>query len=95
MLNIDFESVVSRQLMRKISKRRNHSTQAPHDRQVSDQTEVADPALWDEARRKCVLDGKQPRCQDGQEAAKMACSQYASPVGFLEEADELDHALET
>ena len=53
------------------------------------------PALWNEARRQCVFDGEQPRCQDGQEASMMACSQHASAVGFLEEPDELDHALET
>ena len=34
-------------------------------------------------------------CQDGQEAAKIACSQYASAVGVLEEAHELGHALGT
>ena len=38
---------------------------------------------------------KMPRCQDGQEAAKAAISQYARAVGFQEEADELGHALET
>ena len=74
-----------------LSKRRNHNTQAPHNRQASDHTEEADPALWDEARRNCVSDGKQPRCQDGQEAAKIACSKYSSAVKFLEEADELGH----
>ena len=88
MLNNDFESVVSRQLMEKISKRRNHSTQPLHEARETDQTEEADPTLWDEARRKCVFEGRKPHCQDGQEDAKAACSQYAS-------ADELGHALET
>ena len=57
-LNIDFESVVSRQFIGKISKQRNHNTQAPHEGQGSDQTEKADSAIWDEARRKCVFDSK-------------------------------------
>ena len=86
---------MSRQLTGKISKRRNHSTHATHEGQASDQTEEADPALWDEARRKGVFDGKQPRRQDGQDDAKAACSQHASAVGFQEEAEELGHALET
>ena len=38
---------------------------------------------------------KKPRCQDGQEPAKAACSQYASAAGFQEATDELGHALET
>ena len=49
----------------------------------------------DEARLKCVFEGKKPRCQDGQEVAEAACSQCASAVGFQEEAVELGHALET
>ena len=52
-------------------------------------------AIWNEARRSCVFEGKKPRCQDGQEDTQAACSQDAHACGFLEEADELDHALET
>ena len=85
-LNIDFESTVSRQLIGKISRRKGHSSHTLHEGQDLDQTDDADPALWDEARRKCVFDGKQPRCKDGQEGAKKACSQYASAVGFQEDA---------
>ena len=85
-LNIDLDYVVSRQLIGKISKRRG---------QGSDQTEEACPAIRDEARRKCVFDSKKPPCQDGQEEAKTACSQYDIAVGFQEEADTLGHALET
>ena len=62
-LSIDFESVVSRQLIGKISKRRNDSTRALREGHEPDRTEEADPTLWDEARRKCVFDGKKPRCQ--------------------------------
>ena len=43
-LNNDVESVVSRQLTGKISKRRNHSTQPLHEGQVTDQTEEAKAA---------------------------------------------------
>ena len=81
--------------MGKISKRRNHSTHALQEGQDTDQTEEANRTLWDKARLKCVFEGKKPRFQDGQEAAKAACSQYASAVGFQEETDELGHALET
>ena len=56
MLNIDFESVVSRQLMGKST--RNHSTHALHVGQEPDPTQEADPKLWDETRRKCVFEGK-------------------------------------
>ena len=38
---------------------------------------------------------KKPRRQDGQDAAKAACSQYASADGFQEGTDELGHASET
>ena len=94
-LNIDFASVSVQTASGTLSKRRTHNTEASHVRQISDQTEEADPTLWDEARRRCVFNGNQPRCQDGQESAKMACSQNASAVGFLEQADELGHALDT
>ena len=77
-LNINFESVVSRQLTGKISKRSRHNTSALQG-QNAHRTEEAE--------------GKKPRCQDGQEDTQ-ACSQYASACGFLEEADELGHALE-
>ena len=69
--------------------------EASHDSQVSDGTEADDSARWEEARLCCVFVGRQPRCRDGQEVAKMACSQCANAVGFLEEADELGHAFET
>ena len=52
-------------------------------------------ATRNEARRNCVFEGKKPRCEDGQEDTQAACSQYARACGFLEEADELGHALET
>ena len=94
-LNIDYESVVSRQLVEKISERSHLSTHALHKGHDTDQTEEADPTLWDEARRKCVFEGRKPRCQDGQEAAKAVRSQYVSAVGFQEEADDLGRALET
>ena len=65
--------------------------------QSTHHTEETEPALWNEARRKCVFEGKKPRCQDGQEDTQVACSQYASECGCLEEAMsfELGHALET
>ena len=93
-LNFNFESVVSRQLVGKISKRSRHNTNALQG-QNTYHTEEADPALWNEARRNCVFEGKKPRCQDGQEDTQAACYQYASACGFLEEADELGDALET
>ena len=78
-LNID----VSRQLKGKISKRRrNHSTHALHEGQETDQTEEANLTRWDEARRNCVFEGTKFRCQDGQEVAKAARSQYASASWF-------------
>ena len=69
--------------------------EASHDSQVPDRTEADDSARWEGARRSCVFAGRQQRCQDGQEIAKMACAQCANAVGFLEEADELGQALET
>ena len=39
-LNIDFESVVSRQIFGTLGTLRNHNTEAPHARQVTDQAEV-------------------------------------------------------
>ena len=71
-LNINFESVVSRQLIGMISKRCRHNTNALQG-QSTHHIEEAEPALWSEARRNCV----------------------ASACDFLEEADELGHALET
>ena len=61
----------------------------------TEHTERANPAIWNEARRNCVFEGKKPRCQDGQEDTQAACCPYAHACGFLEEADELGHALET
>ena len=93
-LNINFGSVVSRQLIGNISKRNRHNTNVLEG-QGTQYIEEADPAIWNEARRNCVFEGKKPRCQDGQEDTQAACSQYAHVCGFLEEADELGHALET
>ena len=61
---------VSRQLIGKICKRSHHSTHALQEIHDTDQTEKAHPTLWDEARRKCVFEGRKPGCQDRQEAAK-------------------------
>ena len=78
-LNIDFESVLSRQLVGKISRRSHHKVRATHEGLDTDLMEEADPTLLDV----------------GQETAEAACSQYANAVGFLEESDESGHALET
>ena len=94
-LNADFKSVVVFQLTGAYNKRRNHDVKSLHDSQVSHRTKGDDSARWEEGRRSCVFVGRQLRCQDGQEVAKMACSQCANAVGFLEEANELGHALET
>ena len=94
MLNINFESEVSRQLIGKIRKRSRHNTNALQGHNTH-HTEKADPAIWNEARRNFVFEGKKPRCQDRQQDTQAACSQYATACGFLEEADELGHALET
>ena len=83
-LNTDFESVVVLHLMGAYSKRRNHDAEALHDSQVSDRPVADNSARSKEARRSCVFAGRQPRCQDGQEVAKMACSQCANAVGVLE-----------
>ena len=93
-LNIDFESVVSRQLIGQIRKRSRHNTNALQG-QDAHHTEEADPALWSEARRNGVFEGKKCRCPDGQEDTQAACSQHASACCLLEEADEWGHALET
>ena len=93
-LNIDFESCRGSSWEKPANEETTARMQS-HVGQEPNQTEEADPTLWDEARRQCVFDGKKPRCQNGQEDAKAACSQHASAVGSQEEADELDHALET
>ena len=93
-LSINFGSVVSRQLIGKFSERNRHNTNVLQG-QSTQHTDSADPAIWNEARRNCVFEGKKPRCQDGQEGMQAACSHYAHACGFLEEADELGHALET
>ena len=93
-LSINFGSVVSRQLIGKFSKRNRHNTNSLQGL-CTQHTESADPAIWNEARRNCVFEGNKPRCQDGQEDTQAACSQCAHACGFLEEADELGHALET
>ena len=94
-LNIDFESVLSRQLVGKISRRSHHKVGATLEGSDADLLEEADPSLWDAARLKCTFDGRKPRCSFGQETAEAVCSQYANAVGTLEESDELGHALET
>ena len=71
-----------------LNRRSRHNTNALQGHNAH-HTEEADPALWNEARRKCAFEGKKLRCRDGQEDTKAACSQYASACGFLEEADEL------
>ena len=88
------KTVVSRQLIGKFNKRDRHNTNALQGLSTQ-HTDSADPAIWNEARRNCVFEGKKPRCQDGQEGTQAACSQYAHACGFLEEADELGHALQT
>ena len=85
---------MSRQLIGKISKRNRHNTNALQG-QRTQYTEVAEPALRNEARLSCEFEGNKPRCQDGQEDTQAVCSQYARACGFLEEADELGHDLGT
>ena len=85
------KSLVSRQMIGKIRKRSRHDTNAIQG-QYTQHTEEADPALWSEARRNCVFEGKKPRCQDGQEDTQAACSPMCKRVWF---PDEVGHALET
>ena len=94
-LNIDFESVLSRQLVGKISRRSHYKVGATLEGSDADLLEEADPSLWEAARLKCRFEGRKPRCSLGQETAEAACSQYANAVGTLEESNELGHALET
>ena len=94
-LNIDFESVLSRQLVGKISRRNHHKAGATLEGSDADLLDEADPSLWEAARLKCTFEGRKPRCSLGQEGAEAACSQYANAVGTLEESNELGHALET
>ena len=93
-LDINFESVVSRQLIGKINKRNRHNTNALQG-QSTQHPQEADPALWNEARRNCVFEGKKLRRQDVQEDTQAECSHCVRACGFLEEADELGHALDT
>ena len=51
-LNIDFESVLSRQLVGKISRRSHHKVGATLEGPDPDLLEEADPTLWDAARLK-------------------------------------------
>ena len=51
-LNIDFESVLSRQLVGKISRRSHHKVGATHEGPDTDLMEEADPILWNAARLK-------------------------------------------
>ena len=94
-LNIDFVSVLSRQLVGKISRSSHHKVGATLEGSDTDLLEEADPTLWDAARLQCTFKGRKPRCSYGQETAEAACSQYANAVAILEESDELGHALET
>ena len=94
-LNIDFESVLSRQLVGKISRRSHHKVGATLEGSDTDLLEETDPTLWDAARLTCTFQGRKPRCSFGQETAEAAYSQYANAVGTLEESEELGHALET
>ena len=88
-------SVLSRQLIGKINRRRQHKVGATHEGPDTDLMAEADPILWDAARLKCTFEGRKPRCSFGQETAGVACSQCANAVGTLEEFDELGLALET
>ena len=92
-LNIDFESVLSRQLEGKISRRNHHRVGATLEVSDADLLDEADPSLWEAARLKCTFEGRKPRCSLGQETAEAACSQYANAVGTLEESNELGHTL--
>ena len=49
-LNIDFESVLSRQLIGKISRRTHHKVGATLEGSDTDLMEEADPSLWDAAK---------------------------------------------
>ena len=73
-VNIDFDAVVSRHLIGALSKRRSRNTEEPHARQGFEHSKGANPALWDEERRRCVFDGNRLRSEDGQGDAKMACT---------------------
>ena len=81
--SIKFETVVSRQLMGKYNKRDRHTTNALQGLSTQ-HTESVDPAIWNEARRNCVFEGKKPRCQDGQEDTQSACSQHTRACGVLQ-----------
>ena len=94
-LNIDFESVLSRQLVGKISRRSHYKVGATLEGSDADLSEEADPSLWEAARLKCRFEGRKPRCSLEQETAEAPCSQYANAVGTLKESNELGHALET
>ena len=83
-LNIDFESVLSRQLVGKISRRSHYKVGATLEGSDAD-LEEADQSLWEAARLKCRFEGRKPRCSLEQETAEAACSQYANAVGTLEE----------
>ena len=62
-----------------VQKRNRHSTDALQG-QSTQHIDEADPALWNDARRNCVFEGKKPRCQDGQEDTQAACSQSLTRV---------------
>ena len=61
-LNSDFESVLSRQLVGKINRRCHHKVGAAHEGPDTEMMEEADPILWDAARLKCTFEGRKPRC---------------------------------
>ena len=66
-LNIDFVSVLSRQLVGKISRRSHHKVGATLEGSDADLLEEADPTLWEAARLKCTFEGSKPRCSVRQE----------------------------
>ena len=94
-LNIDFESVFSRQLVGKSADA--ITTRWAQHWKVRTLTCWMKPThhFGKQQDSKCTFEGRKPRCSLGQEAAEAACSQYATAVGTLEASNELGHALET
>ena len=77
---------MSRQLIGKIIKRRNHSAYALQEGQDTKYTEEVDPTLWDEIRLKCVFEETEVSL-----SRRIGSRQNDS---FQEESHELDHALD-
>ena len=88
-LNINFDSVVSRQLIGKISKRSRHNTNALQG-QSTHHTEEADPSTVERSKTQLCFRRQEAAFQDGQEDTQAACKRV-SACGFLKEADELGH----